>query len=129
MLDTSHNSIEAALAQERATVDQATKVQKADAFRSRFEEGSRLPAERYIKSLEEYEKQIGLFEVVDRFVNTLANLHLPNPSFVASPNFNADSFFATSNPSQRTCFNTPSLLSGTSSFFVINFELKFESEQ
>ena len=100
LLDTSRSSIEAVLTQERATADQAIKVQKADAFRSGFEEGSRLPAERSIKSPKEYEEQIGFFEVVDRFVSTPADLQFSDPTLVASPSFNTDSFFVTSDPSQ-----------------------------
>ena len=100
LLDTLRNSVEAALAQERATADQAMKVQKADAFCNGFKEGSRPPVEWRIQSPEEYEEQIGFFKVVDRFVSTPANLHLPDPSLVSSPSFNPNSFFATSDSSQ-----------------------------
>ena len=100
MLDTSRNSVEADLAQERTVSDQAMKVQKADAFRTSFEEGSRLPTKRSIKLPEEYEEQLGIFEVVDRFISTPANPHLPDSSLVPSPSFNPDSFFATLDPSK-----------------------------
>ena len=56
LLDTSRNSVETALAKERAATDQAMKVQKDDAFRTGFEEGSRPPAKRSIKSLKKYEE-------------------------------------------------------------------------
>ena len=100
LLETARNSIESALAQERAIADQNLKVQKADAFHTGFEEGSRLPAEMSIKSPEEYEEQIDLFGTVDRFVSTPSNLRLLESSLVVSPSFNPDSFFATYDPSQ-----------------------------
>ena len=100
LLETARNSIESALAQERAIADQNLKVQKADAFHTGFEEGSRLPAEMSIKSPEEYEEQIDLFGTVDRFVSTPSNLRLLESSLVVSPSFNPDSFFATSEPSK-----------------------------
>ena len=59
LLGIARNSGETTLAQERTAVDQNLKVQKADTFRARFEEGSRPPNERSIKSPIEYEEQIG----------------------------------------------------------------------
>ena len=100
LLDTARGSVETTLTQEKVVSDQNLKVQKADAFCPSFEEGSRPSGEKNIKSLEEYKEQIGLFETVDRFVSTPANLRPPKSSLVGSSSFNPDSFFATSEPSQ-----------------------------
>ena len=88
LLDTSRGSIETTLAQERSTSDQNLKVLKADAFRLGFH--ARPLNKRNIKSLVEYEEQIGLFEAIDRFVSTPVNLWPPEISSVASPSFNLD---------------------------------------
>ena len=61
LLNTTRNSMESTLAQERAAADQNLKVQKTDTFRARFEEGSGPPNEMSIKSPDEYEEHIGLY--------------------------------------------------------------------
>ena len=100
LLDTARGSVETTLAQERSASYENLKVQKADAFCLGFEEGSRPLNERNIKSPKKYQEQIGMFEAVNRFVSTPANLEPPEITSVASPSFNPDSFFASSEPSQ-----------------------------
>ena len=86
-LNIARNSAESTLAHERTAADQNLKVQKSKSFRIGFEEGSRPANERSIKSPEDYDEQIGLYDNID-------------PLLDGSPGFDPDSFFATSDSPQ-----------------------------